>query len=648
MSDAKRVQGTASDIGDLTLRSGRTVKDVAIVVGGGITPTPMLTRTTEGASTVAVPIYDPNLSFLQHSLLAEKFDAELDGLHFRYVGLSKTGKNLSLTLEDRDVAKIRELTGPKRAFREPNGAGSKGTTRAEFVKSLVNEANPSLDFFCPQLHAKQPIEKKAQGAKAKEESKANRGKGVGASGGKVKGHAADAEQTEMVDRALRVAESLSAPLKARVALVAALIDESECRNTHSGTGSSVGVLQLLAEHGSLSERLDVEHCVHLFLTEGFTGAGGAIKLSNAHPTWSAAEVANQVQGPAAGASVYAPYQTEAREWVEGFEGGETSGSIEVTEPYEFKVGANETYWAAIQRLAKEVNWRAFIVAGRFFFIDEIELIRGEVRLAIDQDTEGIETVDFEYDTGMPVTEVTVTARVKKWGVPPGAVVTVAGYGPASFGSGDAPPKDKKAPAIASAVKAATHEGKGRYLVTSIESPLGGDTESRLATVTLKKPTAPLPEPAATTKTVEGLAALEGSAAGTAPAQEMLRAAEAEAAKQRRYLWDGGHDALFTGPYDCSGFVSFLLHVGGFLNAPTNTTGLAAWGEAGAGSEITVYVKTSGDSEEEHTAIKIGKDVFESGGGGENTNPNGGAGHVDPSQVKTFLTQFNVKRHPKGF
>ncbi len=44
-------------------------------------------------------------------------------------------------------------------------------------------------------------------------------------------------------------------------------------------------------------------------------------------------------------------------------------------------------------------------------------------------------------------------------------------------------------------------GKGRYLVTNIETPLTGDSEARLATIETRKPTAPLPEPRAETRTV---------------------------------------------------------------------------------------------------------------------------------------------------
>jgi hypothetical protein len=139
-----------------------------------------------------------------------------------------------------------------------------------------------------------------------------------------------------------------------------------------------------------------------------------------------------------------------------------------------------------------------------------------------------------------------------------------------------------------------------------------------------------------------------SAAATAPNEavaRMLAAAKVEAERKLGYVW-GGADPE-TG-FDCSGGVSWILDIGGFFSGRTNTSGLAAWGEPGPGRWITVYVKTSGDAEEEHAAIAIDGVLYESGGGGENENPAGGWGRVDPGQAAAFLSQFDTERHPRGF
>ena len=501
------LQGTASHLVDLVLHNG---KKLALEIGGGITPTPSLTRTIEGSSSISLGIYDPDLSFLQTSLLAEQWDAKIDGLWFRYVSTSKSGKNLTLALEDRDVAKLRNFKGPKKVLRAHS-------TRAEFVKSLVEEAAPSLDFVCPQLHVKQPIENKEKAKAATAEAKANRGKGLGdAKHLTVDGAAASPAQLELGETAGQIAESVNAPFIVRVALFAALMTESSM-----GTASPGNVLQALGPEGAPVGNAEEEISGFLTNKPEWTGEG-AIAYHRKNPSATFFQIAQATQASEfSDGSNYAKFGDEARAWVEAFSGesGEDIGSQTVTEPYRFEVDKKETYWEAIQRLAKQVNWRAFISAGRFFFMPEPELLQGMVRLAIEAPTDdnplgtqGVENVDFDFHLNKAVTEVKVTALAAQWKPPPGAVVTIAGYGPASLGFGDAPVKKNskgQKVGLSSNVNTRTGEGRARYLVSSIESPLTESSDARLITITLKKATAPLKEPAAATKTLTA----GGSSAG---------------------------------------------------------------------------------------------------------------------------------------
>jgi len=150
----------------------------------------------------------------------------------------------------------------------------------------------------------------------------------------------------------------------------------------------------------------------------------------------------------------------------------------------------------------------------------------------------------------------------------------------------------------------------------------------------------------------GSVAVSTGAACMAPAgdasvvlRRTLVAAEQEAAKQTPYVW-GGFDP--ENGFDCSGGVSWVLGIGGFFSGRTDTQGLAVWGHPGPGSWITVYIKTTGSAEEEHTAIEIAGVLFESGGGDENENPAGGWGKVDPHDAASFLEQFDTERHPAGY
>ncbi len=442
-----RVQAIDKNIGDLVLKGGEQLR---VKVGGAVLPTPTLKRGM-GNSSIELIVHDSKLRWLKLDLASEKWDAQIDGLWFRYLGTSKQGKQLTLRFEDRDVARLRELVGPKKVYAR---RGQKNeTTRAEFIISLVRELKrPKLKIVCPQLHDKQPIASREQGEEAKEAARTDRGKGVGDTKGlTVKGEKATSEQIDVGDRALRVAEHLSAPFRVRVALMEALIVESLLGKLSSN------YLQIEPESvsGFSGSRTDLEASVDGFLTGYESTSTGALAFYRQNPGAAPHEIAQAVQRSGAGegssgAGNYGPWEDEAREWVEAVDGAGAPESEEVTEPFTFEVGKKESYWQAIQRLSKEVNWRAFITNGTFYYISEPELARSQVRLAVECDEDGayspagIEEVDFDFNVNKANTTATVTAFVKKWGAPPGSVVTLEGFGPASIGFGDAPVKaDKK-------------------------------------------------------------------------------------------------------------------------------------------------------------------------------------------------------------
>jgi hypothetical protein len=62
-----------------------------------------------------------------------------------------------------------------------------------------------------------------------------------------------------------------------------------------------------------------------------------------------------------------------------------------------------------------------------------------------------------------------------------------------------------------------------------------------------------------------------------------------------YLYGGGHStfslAADQAGVDCSGAVSWLLHAGGFLNAPEDSTTLEGFDDPGSGLWVTVYAST---------------------------------------------------------
>lgn len=58
--------------------------------------------------------------------------------------------------------------------------------------------------------------------------------------------------------------------------------------------------------------------------------------------------------------------------------------------------------------------------------------------------------------------------------------------------------------------------------------------------------------------------------------------------RKPYLWGGGHGSFNAEGYDCSGSVSYVLHGGGLLKTPLDSTGFESWGAAGRGRLVTIY------------------------------------------------------------
>jgi hypothetical protein len=55
-----------------------------------------------------------------------------------------------------------------------------------------------------------------------------------------------------------------------------------------------------------------------------------------------------------------------------------------------------------------------------------------------------------------------------------------------------------------------------------------------------------------------------------------------------YAYGGGHGSFTAGGYDCSGSVSYVLHAGGVLAVPEDSSGLESFGDPGPGRHVTIY------------------------------------------------------------
>lgn len=575
-----------------------------VIVGDSVTGAEV-ELTIEGASTVTLTVEDPEGNLLRSDTLTrwawgndylderswirhgQAVDARLDDLWFRLVRVEPSGTSLTLTFEDRDVAWLRRHKGSRKASRAK-------ATRAEFVKMLVDEvrAGGGITLYCPELHIVQPIAKAAD--RLKKSDKRDAAHSGFAKGVELKGKAKlTAGQVHNAERVLDVADSLSAPERATLALVVACIVEApDFTNPSGGDGSSVGILQLTSDHydGSVSERRDIERVCHDFLTKGFRGLGGAIALSRKHPDWSVAEIANGVQGPRAGAAAYSPWVDAARKIVSAYKGGGGSAST-YWKRYEYARGKDETSWDAIGRLADEVGWRRFMRRGRLWFISEEDLFAQAPAFVMEQGKEGVDSITGPLDLNArhPVAELTALVRADRWAIWPGQTVQVKGRGPFD----------------------------GRWLVSSVRRGLL-DTSGAVE-VQLRKPIPEKPEPRSEQGTVQD----DGGGDGAKP--ELAYAAAAHIDKQDRpYVYGGGHKALSAiEPHeglDCSSSCSLVLSRAGMFDgkvAITSGAFASSWGRPGRGKYLTVWANANHVWIEFHLDGKRGKrfDTSPHGSGG---------------------------------
>jgi cell wall-associated NlpC family hydrolase len=142
------------------------------------------------------------------------------------------------------------------------------------------------------------------------------------------------------------------------------------------------------------------------------------------------------------------------------------------------------------------------------------------------------------------------------------------------------------------------------------------------------------------------AATTGTPTAAAQVQAMTNMANSLVGKA--YVIGGGHSGW--GPqsgYDCSGFVSAVLHAGGYLSQPVDTTALPSQAgmEAGPGQYVTVYDRAL-PGQSGHVIIEIGGQFYESGG---SHGAWGGGGGVEKIGTPSagYLASFPTVLHPAG-
>jgi hypothetical protein len=516
------------------------------------------------------------------SLIGRALDLTLDGVTFRLVGVrysTATGE-AELTFEHRLVYWLRRKRGARRANR-------KNITRAQFILSLVRDVHAMrYRFVCPELDVRQRI------------GKGTSSRGIRSSLGVTTTAAGQATQVpraltrtyprhrsgapgaaRLTERAVRAAAEL-AGLSPTDALHAAQIARGE-------SGLYPGVVQDDPGDGNVGHGL-------WQMTPNAWGGSSSPTYRHMRSLGGIAAMRNPLQAARQMAWMFRQSGNSWRQWygvryldlssrahgsvlgpgmeadlIATGEGGAAGGSYRKS--YQFTRNADEDSWTAIQRLAGEVGWRAFVVGNSFYYMSETALYGRRPRYEIVPDHPAVVELSYDVDWGKPVSECELEVVLGRWDAPPGSVVLIEGYGIPD----------------------------GRWLVSSLRR----DYFSPVATVTLRQPSRAKMEPAPETGTRGGssgtLGWSEGEAGGKGKAGRLYAEAKRISDAGGPYVYGGGHgpalSSLASGQgLDCSSSVSLALRRAGLFSGTRSWVSgdfAARYGVPGRGEEFTVWANS---------------------------------------------------------
>ena len=497
--------GQDIDVSDLYLALNH--KDINI--GEAITDI-TIDRTIEGASTVTVEVFDRDRALLRSGRLSAKNDTEIDGLYFRLKAVRKNGDNLELTFEDREVAVLRTYAKPiKQSPKTSRGR----VTRAQFILRMIKEVKEfKIPYVIPELNVVQPIAGQTQVPPTLQQTQ-QRGYGIpktnnltvkyNSDGSGVK---MDENQRQIANTILLTAQSHLLPRPVMVMAIMCGIQESTLSNPLAYPANLRGAIAYSSTN-PLMNPCGVYQQIALLPT-GYTNwpasrdvavdswgtADGSKKgfmqicaqVFHQYPHMAYGDIIERVQHSGLnGQSTYGRWRTQAERIVDGF--GSISGTAAsvnaqfdantTAATFEFYRGQTptgklnkqkyggkwgpESSWDCIQRLARDVQWRAFFVSGTFYYVAEDELFRSQPIATITEDMDGVISLDGDYDENSKVATLNLACQMNRWAAPPGSIVQVVDMGP----------------------------WNGRWLVNDVSKSLF----SEQGTITLKKPMPRLPE-----------------------------------------------------------------------------------------------------------------------------------------------------------
>lgn len=91
----------------------------------------------------------------------------------------------------------------------------------------------------------------------------------------------------------------------------------------------------------------------------------------------------------------------------------------------------EDSWQALGRIADDRGWRRWVLnRDTIAYAPETFLLSQDPSYTLRENGTGVENIDFDFDSGKPVSTVRVIARASRWAVSVGSTVTLEDLGPA--------------------------------------------------------------------------------------------------------------------------------------------------------------------------------------------------------------------------
>jgi hypothetical protein len=359
-----------------------------------------------------------------------KIDCRIRGRWYRLQGISVDADTLTLTLEDRLVARLRSKYGHRVASRND-------VTRAQFSESLVKALKSErVDFYSRDLTVKQPI------AKGQPADSSSDSKDTDNSDAKLSGGPKTFSSNQQV-----FAEACASECGLDVRVIAAWMmrefggAEKTTRNNYNfmsvGFTDSGDTAQ--SQKDVFGKPASAGKYTGQFL-KGDTTPKSSQQIQDITKT-AGKPIEDQVRAIIDSNWASSHYNRDYSGFTALARSFKASGdsSVETVDvSYQYEVKQDEDYWTALGRLADEVLWRCFVHQRQgspevVYFMSDYQLLRSKVQYTFQPSRrEHTAGPSFDWDnTQVFPQQFTVTVLIDPEALAPGDVVDAVELGPAN-------------------------------------------------------------------------------------------------------------------------------------------------------------------------------------------------------------------------